>query len=67
MSIGMEAAVGIWVISGVTFWSAFVALGLRFRLADEADDAPATALDEPTPGRATNGAVPEHVLARSRR
>ncbi len=67
MSIGMGAAVGIWVISGVAFWSAFAALGFRFRPADEPDEARAPALDEPRSGYAPNQAAPEHVLARSRR
>lgn len=67
MSIGMGAAVGIWVISGVAFWSAFVALGFRFRPADEPDDARAPALDELRPEHVPNRAAPEHVLARSRR
>lgn len=67
MSIGMGTAVGIWMISGVALWSAFVPLGFRFRPADELDDARAPALDEPMPWHAPNRAAPEHVLARSRR
>lgn len=66
MSIGMGAAVGIWVISGVAFWSAFVALGFGFRPTDEPDEARAPA-HEPKSGHAPNRAAPEHVLARSRR
>ncbi len=67
MSIELGAAVEIWVISGVAFWSAFVALGFGFRPADEPDDARAPALDELELGHTPNRTAPEHVLARSRR
>lgn len=67
MSIGMGAVVGIWVISGVAFWSAFVALGFRFRSADELDHTPGSALDERRTGRTPERAAPQHVLARTRR
>lgn len=67
MSIGMGAAVGVWVISGVAFWSAFVALGFRFRPADECEEASGLADTAPTPRHTTSRAAPDHVLTRSGR
>lgn len=67
MSIGLGAAVGLWVISGVAFWSAFAALGFRFRPADEADGASAPTLDERHRSSRSGRSAPDHVLARSRR
>lgn len=67
MNIGMGAAVGIWMISGVAFGSAFVALGFRFRPADECEEASAPADAAPTPRHTTSRAAPDHVLTRSGR
>jgi hypothetical protein len=67
MGIGLGAIVGIWVISGIAFWGAFVTLGLRFRTAHEPDDASAPAPEARTPGHAPSRATRDHVLARSRR
>lgn len=67
MSIGLGAAIGLWVISGVAFWSAFVALGCRFRPTDEPDGASVAAPDAATSRHAPSRAAPDHVLTRSRR
>jgi hypothetical protein len=67
MGIGLEATVGLWVIFGIAFWGGFVALGFRFRAADEPDGVSQPTPDAPTSRHAPSRAAPDHVLARSRR